>query len=968
MKPKHQKFSSPFTFHISLLVFVSLFTLHASQAQQGTIQLPATGQITSYYPGDDGDLQVGIPIPENRFTDHGNGSATDGFTGLMWVTDGNLIATKDPDFDQYRTVGDGDIDWKTATAYVLKLNEDNYLGYNDWRVPNINELKSLINLEVGTTIFPEDNPFTNLKNMYWSSTTSDQFRGFALMLVIKEYYIHENLIHPAGEVDWSSKNWKADWVSERYFLLPVRTSAEQGLIKLPRSGQKYTFYEGDDGDDKIGSEWPCPRLVDNIDGSVTDRLTGLMWTRDANLMYTRDPEFDTTGWTEIDGMVRWETALGYIKLLNNENYLGYSDWRLPNRNEMHSLIDYSQKWPMLPEYHPFINAGSGYWTSSTINNNKEEAWMVNINYGINGEGSNWIYSKLTSLLVWPVRTDNNQLPDNTISGQVLLDGNPFPGVQISLKGPINAKSNTNLNGSYEFSNLPDGQYQIVAFHKYAGMDPYNHAITLSSSNETCDFNAHYTRAYGWMDISENLYRVGNAAGGSFTDLQFFGDEGWITNGYEYEEIYHTTDGGETWEVQETMGPNQAIHMLTPLLGYSGDNDRHIMKTTDGGQNWEWFGFAQSPIRDIEFPPSGDVGFVSGMEAKIAKISPEGVEWFDVGSVTWYALCFPESENFGMAFGGFGGTASWDGTSWDYHGSALYWPSNNDAQYLTNELGWYVTSDQIVRINGIAGTVLYEDEENLFYGLYALNKDSLWVVTARGDIYSTSQASADTVHWMIDHIGDEFLVDVFAVDAHKAYAIGTNGVLYKYGLLDGFPAGGADILDFVVDQQVMPSVIDPNQQTIHVIVEQGTDLTQLIPEIFISPAATIEPPGGTLQDLTNPFVYSVTSENGQTVKDWTVTVNISNALSELMLPEIMLYPNPTHGKIHITNSNTQINSKSQNSISKLEVVDIYGKVAECFNPYPVTRNPQLDISHLSDGIYFVRISFDNQIIVKKIIKI
>jgi hypothetical protein len=689
-------------------------------------------------------------------------------------------------------------------------------------------------------------------------------------------------------------------------------------------------------------------------------------------MPSRDPEFDTTGWTEIDGMVRWETALGYIELLNSENYLGYNDWRLPNRNEMHSLIDYSQNWPILPEFHPFINAGTGYWTSTTIDNNKDEAWMVNINYGIDGEGSNWIYSKLTSLLVWPVRSDNIPLPGNSISGQVLLDSNPFPGVQLSLTGPVKAKTKTNLNGYYEFTNLPEGQYNAGAYHKYAGMDPYSHAVSLSSGNETCDFEAHYIRAYGWVDISEKLFRVGNAAGGSFSDLQFFGDEGWITNGYNYEEIYHTTDGGDTWEVQETMGPNMAIHMLTPLIGYSGDNDRHIMKTVDGGQNWEWFGFAQSAIRDIDFPPNSDIGFVGGMDAKISKISPEGVEWYDVGSVTWYALCFPESEDFGMAFGGFGGTASWDGTSWDYHGSALYWPSNNDAQYLTNELGWYVSSDHIVRINGIEGKVLYEDEDNLFYGLYALNEDSLWVVTARGDIFSTSQASADTVHWMIDHIGDEFLVDVFAVDAHTAYAIGSNGVLYKYGMLEGFPAGGAEILDFVVDEQVLPAAIDGGEQTVHVIVEHGTDLSQLIPEIFISPSATIEPPGGRIQNFTGPFTYTVTSENGQVVKDWVVTVEVSTAIEERLLVDILLYPNPTNGKFQITSTiprtRDQTNSKSQNSISKLEVVDIYGKVVYISTANRIPQTAHLNISHLPAGIYFVRIFIDNQIVVKKIIKL
>ena len=82
-----------------LTITFAIFLMPFAFAQQGVIQLPATGQTTSYYPGDDGDLQMGVAIPENRFTDHGNGSATDQLTALMWVLDGNLIVPRDPDFD-----------------------------------------------------------------------------------------------------------------------------------------------------------------------------------------------------------------------------------------------------------------------------------------------------------------------------------------------------------------------------------------------------------------------------------------------------------------------------------------------------------------------------------------------------------------------------------------------------------------------------------------------------------------------------------------------------------------------------------------------------------------------------------------------------------------------------------------------------------------------------------------------------
>lgn len=83
---------------------------------------------------------------------------------------------------------------------------------------------------------------------------------------------------------------------------------------------------GQDGEFKAGLQWPTPRFVDNGDQTQTDKLTGLIWSKDANPGSTRS----------------WQGALDYIKELNSSNYLGYSDWRLPNRNELVSLVNSGQ--------------------------------------------------------------------------------------------------------------------------------------------------------------------------------------------------------------------------------------------------------------------------------------------------------------------------------------------------------------------------------------------------------------------------------------------------------------------------------------------------------------------------------------------------------------------------------------------------------------------------------------------------
>jgi hypothetical protein len=69
------------------------------------------------------------------------------------------------------------------------------------------------------------------------------------------------------------------------------------------------------------------------------------------------------------------------------------------------------------------------------------------------------------------------------------------------------------------------------------------------------------------------------------------------------------------------------------------------------------------------------------------------------------------------------------------------------------------------------------------------------------------------------------------------------------------------------------VIDPGKQTVTVEVAYGTDVTGLIPDIEVSAGATLDPAGGIETDFSAPVIYQVTAQDGTTVKDWTVTVNV-----------------------------------------------------------------------------------------------
>jgi len=64
---------------------------------------------------------------------------------------------------------------------------------------------------------------------------------------------------------------------------------------------------------------------DNMDGTISDFATGLMW----------DQEDSGEG-------MNWKDALAWVQERNAEEYLGYSDWRLPDIKELQSIVDYSR--------------------------------------------------------------------------------------------------------------------------------------------------------------------------------------------------------------------------------------------------------------------------------------------------------------------------------------------------------------------------------------------------------------------------------------------------------------------------------------------------------------------------------------------------------------------------------------------------------------------------------------------------
>lgn len=95
--------------------------------------------------------------PSPGFVPENNG-VRDLSTGLLWLRDADVMGQP--------------LSWHEALAAVERLNVTAALGAADWRMPNIRELESLVDLSAHSPALAPGHPFRNVRDVYWSSTTS----------------------------------------------------------------------------------------------------------------------------------------------------------------------------------------------------------------------------------------------------------------------------------------------------------------------------------------------------------------------------------------------------------------------------------------------------------------------------------------------------------------------------------------------------------------------------------------------------------------------------------------------------------------------------------------------------------------------------------------------------------------------------------------------------------------------------
>ncbi|MCI5117447.1 MAG: DUF1566 domain-containing protein [Candidatus Electrothrix sp. LOE1_4_5] len=263
-----------------------------------------------------------------QYIDHGNGTITDTKTGLMWKRCAEGLSGINCEKGKVKRYA-----WDEV---VKRFKNVFYAGYSDWRLPSIDELKTLVYCSKG--LDKEDNWCKNgsekpaINQQAFPNTETIQFWSRSPLAVYSNDKWYINFFDGGTFASYRGGNYAVRLVrggTSRSGIVGATADTFLGQAVGGMTEREPHQNAASLGEKKIG------QYIDHGNGTITDTKTGLMWKRCSEGLSGVNCEKGKAEEYEFNDAV---------KRFKNIEYAGYADWRLSTIDELETLVYCSNGW------------------------------------------------------------------------------------------------------------------------------------------------------------------------------------------------------------------------------------------------------------------------------------------------------------------------------------------------------------------------------------------------------------------------------------------------------------------------------------------------------------------------------------------------------------------------------------------------------------------------------------------------
>ena len=300
----------------------------------------------------------------------------DNVTGLIWEvkTTDTTLSNKDNLFTWYESAGGATFSGTESSQDTVDLiaqakaeNSANGLcGQANWRLPTVQEIESLASY----------NSVPAIDKDYFPNTQGSD-----------DGVVDDNKWYWTAELDSDSSNSNV-WAYNAYAgSTESAVSSSAYYVRLVSSS------------DAVGawfSDYSNSRYTDNGDGTISDQRTDLMWMK-----CTYGQTYSSGSCTGTATSGDWQAAFAAADASNaansNAGTYGHTDWRLPNKKELSSIVDLGNTPSTVNQTIFPSTQAAAYWTATPSAADDSKAFTIDFTtatYGAATRSTNAIYVRL----------------------------------------------------------------------------------------------------------------------------------------------------------------------------------------------------------------------------------------------------------------------------------------------------------------------------------------------------------------------------------------------------------------------------------------------------------------------------------------------------------------------------------------------------------------------------------------------